>query len=269
MTKINVQHFGQLFNVLQNRNHQLSSRFQNSCSLKVMQEERKITKNVHNRRIPLAGEDDRERERENSSRVDVCATVAIKITGQRRDGGDFCVRYKSLRGSIGVSFFDPYFQGGEGSLDAVKKPKLHGRWERGRETEREKRRGALKRSRRFPDPVYRLPSFAETIVENLERQCESCLRPPTQRTNNRAHWFVSLVASPSTHSAPIPFVLRSSTLRPVVSLLSLSPVSSLCLPYFFRLCSGRVLGLKASEHRINSHVVHVDRQRSKERWNRK
>lgn len=100
---------------------------------------------------------------------------------------------KPLPGASPFPFFNPYFPFRGGRV-ARRREKAYAREDRGdkggtgwnTERKRERQRGGLKLSRRFPDPVYRLlPSFAETIVENLERQCESCLQPPTQRTNNR------------------------------------------------------------------------------------
>lgn len=139
------------------------------------------------RKFPIVVESSTGRE-EARPRVDVCTTVAIKITGQR--GWRRFLRSVSRSQEHRRFLFSIHISRSavEGSRDVGKKPtreRIEGKNGVLAGTQRERERG-LKRSRRFPDPVYRLlPSFAETIVENLERQCESCLQPPTQRTNNR------------------------------------------------------------------------------------
>lgn len=179
---------------------------------------------------------------------------------------------KPLPGASPFPFFNPYFAFRGGRV-ARRREKAYAREDRGEkwdtgwntERKRERQRGGLKRSRRFPDPVYRLlPSFAETIVENLERQCESCLQPPTQRTNNRTAglflcgfaFHLLCFAHPLLFSARRRCVLLSFSL--LLLFFSILPPSVL-----FCFCSGWILALKGNEHRIKSHVHVVHYHRSK------
>lgn len=221
------------------------------------------------RKFPIVVESSTGRE-EARPRVDVCTTVAIKITEQR--GWRRFLRSVSRSREHRRFLFSIHISRSavEGSRDVGKKPtreRIEGKNGvlTGIQRERERERGGLKRSRRFPDPVYRLlPSFAETIVENLERQCESCLQPPTQRTNNRTaglflcgfafHLLCS--AHPLLFSARRRCVLLSFSL-----LLRFFPIPPPSVLFCF--CSGWILALKGNEHRIKSHVHIVHYHRSK------
>ena len=104
-----------------------------------------------------------------------------------------------------------------------------------------------------------LKQSSKTWNDNANRAFD---RPRNGRTIARTGLFLS-VASPSPLFHPIPFVLRSSTLRPVVflpfslslSLLLPSPLSSSL--FWFLFWSDSWFERKAAR-RINSHVVHVE-----------